>query len=91
MKVLQPFDIGRTYDLLGFKPSMNSAYRKKLLSFGFIPNKTSFTVIRVAPMGDPIEVKLRGYSVTLREQELDGMIAVIQNSCSKEENCPTCH
>jgi ferrous iron transport protein A len=80
-------DVGQSFNLVGFKPSINKAYRKKLLSFGFTPG-IDFTIIRVAPMGDPIEVKLRGFSVTLRKDELDGLIAVINTNC---ENCQTCH
>lgn len=81
-------EIGETYTLLGFKSTINKAYRKKLLAFGFTP-KTEFMIIRVAPMGDPIEVKLRGFSVTLRKDELDGLIAIKSKSCN--ETCQTCH
>ena len=30
---------------------------------------TEIEVIRVAPLGDPIEVKIRGYSLSLRKEE----------------------
>lgn len=39
--------------------------RFHLLDMGLIP-KTKITVRKVAPMGDPIEVSLRGYELTLR-------------------------
>lgn len=83
-------EIGETYTLLGFKPTINKAYRKKLLAFGFTP-KTEFTIIRVAPLGDPIEVKLRGFSVTLRKDELDGLIAIVKSASCESNNCQTCH
>lgn len=41
------------------------ALRCRLLDMGLIPN-TKITTIRVAPMGDPIELYLRGYDLTLR-------------------------
>ena len=44
------------------------AYRRKLLAMGLIPG-TDFTVTRVAPLGDPVEIKLRGFSLSLRRQE----------------------
>lgn len=44
------------------------AYRQKLLSMGLTPN-TEFVVVRVAPMGDPVEVQLRGFSLSLRKDE----------------------
>lgn len=43
-------------------------YRMKLLSLGLIPG-TIFQVIRIAPLGDPIEIRLRGFALTLRKQE----------------------
>ena len=43
-------------------------YRKKLLAMGLIKG-TEFTVKRVAPMGDPVEIVIRGYNLTLRKDE----------------------
>jgi len=39
--------------------------RCRLLDMGLIPN-TRVTVQRIAPMGDPMEIRLRGYELTLR-------------------------
>ncbi len=39
--------------------------RCRLLDMGLIPN-TRITVQRIAPMGDPMEIRLRGYELTLR-------------------------
>ena len=39
--------------------------RCRLLDMGLIPG-TKITVIKIAPMGDPMEVRLRGYELTLR-------------------------
>lgn len=44
------------------------AYRYKLLAMGLTPN-TEFTLIRKAPLGDPLEIHVRGYSLTLRKDE----------------------
>lgn len=38
------------------------------LDMGLIP-KTKVTVTKVAPMGDPIEIRLRGYTLTLRVED----------------------
>ena len=32
------------------------------------------TVERVAPLGDPIEVRIRGYRLSLRKQEAEGIL-----------------
>ena len=39
--------------------------RCRLLDMGLIPG-TKITVEKIAPMGDPMEVRLRGYELTLR-------------------------
>ena len=37
---------------------------------GLLPG-TSVTLVRTAPLGDPIEIKVRGYNLTLRKSEAD--------------------
>jgi Fe2+ transport system protein FeoA len=44
--------------------------RCRLLDMGLIPN-TKVTVQRIAPLGDPIEIRLRGYELTLRLEDAD--------------------
>ncbi|KXF81785.1 FeoA family protein [Enterovibrio coralii] len=39
--------------------------RKKLMAMGVLPD-TEISVIRVAPMGDPIQVRVRGCDIALR-------------------------
>lgn len=41
------------------------ALRRRLLDMGLTPN-TKVMVRKVAPMGDPIELFLRGYELTIR-------------------------
>ncbi len=43
-------------------------YRKQLISLGLIPG-TEFTVLRMAPLGDPIEILVRGFTLSLRKME----------------------
>lgn len=35
---------------------------------------TRVTLVRVAPMGDPIELKVRGYHLTIRKSEADQVL-----------------
>ncbi len=42
----------------------------RLLEMG-VMRGTEIEVIRLAPLGDPIEVKLRGYHLSLRRQEAE--------------------
>ncbi len=39
--------------------------RLRLLDMGLIP-RTTVTLVKRAPMGDPIELRVRGYQLTLR-------------------------
>ena len=41
------------------------ALRFHLLAMGLIP-RTEITVTKIAPMGDPLELRLRGYELTIR-------------------------
>ena len=44
------------------------ALRCRLLDMGLIP-KTKIVITKVAPMGDPIELRLRGYPLTIRIED----------------------
>lgn len=44
------------------------ALRLRLLDMGLIP-KTRVTVRKIAPLGDPIEIALRGYELTIRRDD----------------------
>lgn len=44
------------------------ALRSRLLDMGLIP-KTKIVITKVAPMGDPIELRLRGYTLTIRIED----------------------
>lgn len=66
LKNLAAGDLGK---IVGFDKS-GKAYRKRLLAMGLTPG-TQFSVTRFAPMGDPVEIKLRGFSLTLRKDEAE--------------------
>ncbi len=46
----------------------NPLYRQRLIAMGLIPG-TKFTVTRMAPLGDPIEIFVRGFALSLRKHE----------------------
>lgn len=53
--------------------SMNTStpeYRRRLLMLGVTPGST-LEVIRVAPLGDPIELRIRGCLITVRKDEAE--------------------
>ncbi len=47
--------------------------RRRLLDLGLTP-KTLVTVTNIAPMGDPIQISLRGYELSLRKDEAKKII-----------------
>ena len=44
------------------------ARRCRFLDMGLIP-KTKVVVKKIAPMGDPIEIRLRNYELTIRKED----------------------
>jgi len=48
----------------------NSAITRRLMEMGVIPG-VSVKVIKTAPFGDPIEVRVRGYSLAMRKNEAE--------------------
>ncbi|MDY4886418.1 MAG: FeoA family protein [Eubacteriales bacterium] len=44
------------------------ALRLRLLDMGLIP-RTRVSMIKIAPMGDPMEIMVRGYELTLRRED----------------------
>lgn len=49
---------------------IDKGFRKHLLTMGLTPG-TKVTLVRVAPLGDPIEIKVRGFSLTIRKNEAE--------------------
>jgi len=43
-------------------------YRQRLIAMGLVPG-TEFSVSRIAPLGDPIEILVRGFALSLRKAE----------------------
>ena len=62
----------KTYDASS-NQSGSKSYRQKCLSMGLTPG-VIFKVIARAPLGCPIEIQIRGYSLSLRTQESQVLI-----------------
>lgn len=48
--------------------STDKIYRNRLIAMGLLPG-TVIEVLRIAPFGDPVEIGVRGYSLSLRKGE----------------------
>ncbi len=62
------------------------ALRCRLLDMGIIPG-TKIMIQKVAPMGDPIELRLRGYELSIRLE--DARNIEVQTEQSKETSAKT--
>ncbi|MBN2619262.1 MAG: FeoA domain-containing protein [Spirochaetales bacterium] len=51
----------------------NNDYKRKLLSMG-LTRGVVFTLSKIAPMGDPIELEVRDFHLSLRKSEADILI-----------------
>ncbi len=58
------------------------ALRLRLLDMGIIP-KTKITKTKVAPMGDPIELFLRGYTLTIRREDAEKISVIPETESEK--------
>lgn len=58
---------GDSAEVIGFDDSAK-AYTNRLLSMGLTPG-AKVQVVKVAPMGDPVEIHVRGYNLSLRKDE----------------------
>ena len=63
---LDELEIGR--EAVITKAGGEGALRGRFLAMGLIP-KTKVQVRKVAPMGDPIELRIRGYELTIRKED----------------------
>jgi len=68
---LRDIAVGGKGRVVGYEKAAR-AYKGKLLAMGLTP-KTEFTVVRHAPMGDPVEIEVRGFHLSLRKQEADAL------------------
>ena len=50
----------------------------RLLEMGFTKG-TSIQIVRFAPLGDPIDVKVRGYHLSLRKREADAVQVLLKD------------
>lgn len=69
LKELSP---GSQARVAGYAKS-DRTYRDKLLAMG-LTKGTRFTVIRIAPLGDPVEIELRGFKLSLRKHEAETLL-----------------
>ena len=73
MKTLKQAKVGETVKVV--KLTGQGAVKRRIMDMG-ITKGTEVLVRKVAPLGDPIEVKVRGYELSLRKADA-AMIEVL--------------
>ena len=63
--------VGQTARVIGYA-STDRAYLQKLLQMGLVKG-AEFDLVRMAPLGDPVEIQVHGYSLTLRKTEAEAL------------------
>lgn len=70
LQTMKPGDAAR---IVGFVKGERE-YRQRLLAMGLTPGAV-FSVTRVAPLGDPMEISVRNFTLTLRRREASILLA----------------
>ncbi|MHC1754722.1 MAG: ferrous iron transport protein A [Methanosarcina sp.] len=73
-KSLNMLEIGQRARVIQVKGRGSS--RKRLLDMGMVPG-TVLSVTKKAPLGDPVDFKLKGYNLSLRKQEAEMVIVEV--------------
>lgn len=61
---------GQTVEVL--KLNGGGALKRRIMDMG-ITKGTSITVRKVAPLGDPVEITVRGYELSIRKSEAENI------------------
>lgn len=67
MEMIRELKVGDKAKITGYNPCAKH-YRHKLLVMGLTPGQ-EIELVRVAPLGDPIQILSRGFVLTLRKAE----------------------
>lgn len=63
---LKELQVGKTATILSV--GGNGALRQHFLDMGLIQG-TEVTIVKYAPMGDPVEIRIHGYELTIRLED----------------------
>jgi Fe2+ transport system protein FeoA len=81
-KTLNLFAIGESGVITAIKGE--GKVRRRLLDMGLTPGAEVY-LRKVAPLGDPIEVTLRGYELSLRKSEAEAVECEVEEKKDGEE------
>lgn len=68
MKTLRQAQVGQTVKVVKLRGE--GALRRRMMDMG-ITKGTEIYIRKIAPLGDPVEVNIRGYELTLRKEDAE--------------------
>ncbi|HKI69330.1 MAG TPA: FeoA family protein [Verrucomicrobiae bacterium] len=68
--------VGKTATVVEIKVAPEN--RSRLMEMGLLVG-TKVELVRFAPLGDPVEIKVRGYNLTLRKSEAEQIMVKMTN------------
>ena len=72
IKTLNELKDGEKGVILSFSDKTDLELKRHLLGMGFVKG-SQITLEKVAPLGDPIKLRLKGYSICLRKNEAENI------------------
>jgi ferrous iron transport protein A len=69
---LRDLQVGESAVVTGYEKT-DAAYRGKLLAMG-VTKGCVLKLVKIAPLGDPVKVEVRGYGLSLRRAEADALV-----------------
>lgn len=70
-KLLSELELGQNARIL--KVNGSGAVRRRMIDMGIVPGM-EIIMERFAPLGDPIEIKLKGCHISLRKEEAENVL-----------------
>lgn len=74
---MEELRVGQQATVIGIRST--GAMKRRLVDMGIIPG-TSVSVRRIAPLGDPIQIHLRGYDLLIRGSEARSILICTDNA-----------
>jgi ferrous iron transport protein A len=74
---LKDLAVGDRATVVGYDEG-GRTYRKRLLAMGLTPG-AQITVTRYAPLGDPVEIRVRGFALIVRKDEAASLLVEKQS------------
>ena len=77
LETLRALEPGETAEV--HKVTVSGELGRRIRDMGLVPG-TNLTMLGRAPLNDPVEIKLKGYNLTLRNNEADHILVMTREA-----------